>query len=209
MPLDSELKPATNLRPFYTEVAPKFPERESTGGNTSTISTPLNWSYTPSQEKVKDLFVEWFEDLDLPFKKSIVPLAHNWAFECSWLKEWLGVTLFDQIWFSHARNGMLLAISLNDRAAMRGEEIPFNGVGLGSLRNKFNVVNTCAHDALADAIAEAIRYTTPAGLRSRLPPTVRPSATIPKHCRWRLATIARPVQATPRRSNRTPFYSAS
>ena len=58
---------------------------------------------------MKDLFVEWFERLDLPFKKGLVPLAHNWAFESSWLKEWLGITLFDEIWFSHARDGMLLA----------------------------------------------------------------------------------------------------
>ena len=58
---------------------------------------------------MKDLFVEWFERLDLPFKKGLVPLAHNWAFESSWLKEWLGITLFDEIWYSHARDGMLLA----------------------------------------------------------------------------------------------------
>jgi DNA polymerase III epsilon subunit-like protein len=112
----------------------------------------------PEQDKVKDLFVEWFESLDLPFKKSLVPMAHNWAFESSWLKEWLGVTLFDDIWFSHARDGMLLAIAINDRAAMRGEPLPFNRVGLGSLCHKFNVVNAAAHDALADALAEAEVY---------------------------------------------------
>ncbi len=53
---------------------------------------------------------------------------------------------------------MLLAIAINDKAAMRGEAIPFNRVGLGSLCNKFNVVNSNAHDALADALAEAEVY---------------------------------------------------
>ena len=96
--------------------------------------------------------------MDLPFKKSLVPLAHNWAFESSWMKEWLGITLFDEIWFSLARDGMLLAISINDKAAMRGEAIPFNRVSLGSLCRKFNIVNASAHDALADALAEAEVY---------------------------------------------------
>ena len=41
---------------------------------------------------------------------------------------------------------------------MRGEPIPFNRVGLGSLCRKFNIVNANAHDALADALAEAEVY---------------------------------------------------
>ena len=53
---------------------------------------------------------------------------------------------------------MLLAIAINDKAAFRGEAIPFNRVGLGSLCNKFNIVNANAHDALADALAEAEVY---------------------------------------------------
>ena len=114
--------------------------------------------HAPSQDKVHDLFVEWFERLDLPFKKSLVPMAHNWAFEASFLKEWMGIPLFEEIWYSHARDGMLLAIAINDKAAFRGEPIPFNRVGLGSLCRKFNIVNANAHDALADALAEAEVY---------------------------------------------------
>jgi DNA polymerase III epsilon subunit-like protein len=159
VPLDAELKPAANLRPFYTEIKPNFPERaEQQAQFKHNIPMEQLLLHAPDQDKVKDLFVEWFESLDLPFKKSLVPMAHNWSFESSWLKEWLGVTLFDDIWFSHARDGMLLAIAINDRAAMRGEAIPFNRVGLGSLCAKFNVVNANAHDALADALAEAEVY---------------------------------------------------
>ena len=159
VPLDSELKPAANLRPFYSLLKPNFPERaESQAQFKHNISLEELVLHAPDQDKVKDRLVEWFEELDLPFKKSLVPLAHNWAFESSWLKEWMGVTLFDDIWFSHARDGMLLAIAINDRAAMRGEEIPFNRVGLGSLCRKFNVINANAHDALADALAEAEVY---------------------------------------------------
>jgi DNA polymerase III epsilon subunit-like protein len=159
VPLGPELKPAPGLMPFYTEIKPNFPEREEKQAKYKhNIPTEQLLLHAPDQDKVKDLFVEWFERLDLPFKKSLVPLAHNWAFEASFLKEWLGTALFEDIWHSHARDGMLLAISINDRAAMRGEPIPFNRVGLESLCNKFHVVNTNAHDALADALAEAEVY---------------------------------------------------
>lgn len=159
VPLDSDLKPAKGLSPFYTEIKPNFPERvEPQAQFKHNIPMERLLTDAPDQDKVKDLFVEWFERLDLPMKKSLVPLAHNWAFESSWMKEWLGITLFDEIWFSHARDGMLLAIAINDKAAMRGEALPFNRVGLGSLCRKFNIVNISAHDALADALAEAEVY---------------------------------------------------
>jgi DNA polymerase III epsilon subunit-like protein len=159
VPLGPDLKPAQGLMPFYTEIKPNFPERaEQQAQFRHNIPMEQLLLHAPSQDKVKDLFVEWFERLDLPFKKGLVPLAHNWAFESSWLKEWLGITLFDEIWFSHARDGMLLALAINDRAAFRGEAIPFNRVGLGSLCRKFKVANPSAHDALCDALAEAEVY---------------------------------------------------
>ena len=159
VPLGPDLKPAANLQPFYTEVRPDFPERaEKQAMCKHSIPMEELLLHAPTQDKVRDLFVEWFERLDLPFKKSLVPLAHNWAFEASFLKAWMGINLFEDLWFSLARDGMLLALAINDRAAFRGEEIPFNRVGLGSLCNKFGVINTNAHDALADALAEAEVY---------------------------------------------------
>ena len=159
VPLGPDLKPAADLQPFYTEVRPDFPERaEKQAMCKHSIPMEELLLHAPTQDKVRDLFVEWFERLDLPFKKSLVPLAHNWAFEASFLKAWMGINLFEDLWFSLARDGMLLALAINDRAAFRGEEIPFNRVGLGSLCNKFGVVNASAHDALADALAEAEVY---------------------------------------------------
>jgi DNA polymerase III epsilon subunit-like protein len=159
VPLGPDLKPSPKLRPFYTEIRPDFPERaEKQAMCKHGVPMEQLLLHAPSQDKVRDLFLEWFEALDLPFKKSLVPMAHNWAFEASFLKAWLGVDLFDQTWFSLARDGMLLAIAINDKAAMQGAPIPFNKVSLGSLCRKFNVVNANAHDALADALAEAEVY---------------------------------------------------
>ena len=159
VPLGPDLKPAQGSCPSTPRSSPTSPNGRSKQAQFKhNIPMEQLLLHAPSQDKVKDLFVEWFERLDLPFKKSLVPMAHNWAFESSWLKEWMGVTLFDDIWYSHARDGMLLAIAINDKAAFRGETIPFNRVGLASLCNKFNIVNANAHDALSDALAEAEVY---------------------------------------------------
>ena len=61
---------------------------------------------------------------------------------------------------SHARDSMLYAISLNDKAAFAGQPVPFNHVSLGSMCNKLGITNTNPHDALADCIAEAEVYRT-------------------------------------------------
>ena len=73
---------------------------------------------------------------------------------------WLGVELTDQLFHSHARDSMLYAISLNDRAAFAGEPIPFSRVGLTSLCRKLGISNDRPHDALNDAMAEAELYRT-------------------------------------------------
>ena len=104
------------------------------------------------------MLVEWFGRLELPRAKSLIPLAQNWAFESGFLKAWLGEELAAELFHSHARDTMLLAIMKNDEAAFRGEVLPFNRVGLGALCNRLGIVNTKAHDALADCIAEAQVY---------------------------------------------------
>ena len=53
---------------------------------------------------------------------------------------------------------MLYAIALNDRAVCAGERPPFLRVGLGTLCNRLNIVNSNPHDALADCLAGAEVY---------------------------------------------------
>ena len=160
VPLGPDLKPAPGLMPFYTEIKPDFPERvEKQAMFKHHIS--LEQLLTPCPEPGQGAQTcSWngSSGWTCPFKKSLVPMAHNWAFEASFLKAWMGIPLFEEMWFSLARDGMLLAIAINDKAAFRGEAIPFSKVGLGSLCNKFNIVNANAHDALADALAEAEVY---------------------------------------------------
>jgi len=161
VPLDSDFRPLANVRPFYTHVKPDHPERESAAArHKHKIPMTELLLHAPESNKVKDWLYDWFMALKLPFKKCLVPLAHNWAFESSFLKAWLGVEQTDLIFHSHARDGMLYAISLNDKAAFAGEPAPFPRVGLGPMCAKLGIVNTNPHDALADCIAEAEVYHT-------------------------------------------------
>jgi len=159
VPLNSDLRPAEGIKPFYTTVRPEHPERQERGAayvhGININELILN---APESGKVKDLLVEWFERLDLPVGKNLVPLAHNWAFEASFLTAWLGIEQTGYIFHSHARDSMLYALSLNDRAAFKGEKAPFNRVSLGSLCKHFGVPNEAAHDAMNDALAEAEVY---------------------------------------------------
>ncbi len=159
VPLDDDIKPLAGVRAFYTHIKPKHPEREAEAAKQKhKIPMAELLLHAPTSEQVQDWLVEWFEALRLPFRRCLVPLAHNWAFESSFLKAWLGVEMVDQIFHSHARDSMLLAIALNDRAICNAEPAPFSRVGLGSICKKLNIVNTNPHDALADCLAGAEVY---------------------------------------------------
>ncbi len=159
VPLNSDLRPLDGVRPFYHNVKPIFPERAETRASyVHGIKIEELILHAPEPGKVADLLREWWEKLDLPAGKTLVPLAHNWAFESSFLTAWLGIDEKGTLFHSHARDAMLLALTMNDRAAFAGEKAPFNGVGLESLCRKFNVANPSPHDALCDALAEAEVY---------------------------------------------------
>ncbi len=158
VPLNSDLRPLESVRPFYMNIKPSYPERQEAAGYVHGLNLNDLVLHAPTPGKVQDMLVEWWEKLDLPFGKTLVPLAHNWAFECKFLNAWLGVDLTSTLFSGHARDAMLYALSLNDKAAFMGLPVPFNKVGLGSICKRFKVHNPKAHDALCDAIAEAECY---------------------------------------------------
>lgn len=159
LPLNSDIRPLAGVRPFYMNLAPKYPERaERAASLVHGLDLTELMLHSPSSEKVADLLVEWWQKLDLPMNKCLVPLAHNWAFESAHGKAWLGDELFSQLFHSHARDAMLYALALNDKSAFKGEPVPFAKVGLGALCNRFNIDNPNHHDALNDCIVEAEVY---------------------------------------------------
>lgn len=160
-PLNADLRPSKELRPFYTTVRPEHPERwEDRAAFVHGIDKNELILNAPESGRVQDQLMEWFERLDMPFGKVIVPLAHNSPFESAFTKYWLGIERTDQLFHSHWRDSMILAVGMNDRAAFAGEPIPFPTVGLGAIAKKLKITNDKPHDALADAICEAEVYRT-------------------------------------------------
>ena len=154
LPIDSEQEPSKVHRPFYQHFFPKNTERTEKGA-LRVNGLDIDWlmSHGIDQDRAADLCMEWFEKLDLPFKKRLCPLAHNWAFERGFLLNWLGQDGHDAIWHPHSRDSQRVATLLNDAAAYHGKKIPFGSVSQKSLCKKFAIENANEHDALADCIA--------------------------------------------------------
>ena len=112
----------------------------------------------PHSDKVLDLLIEWFEKLDLPADRKIIPLAHHWIFEASFLRRWMGTKLLDDIFDGLARDSMVTALAHNDMANLRGEAAIYRKVNLAWLCNYFAIINENPHDALSDALAAAKVY---------------------------------------------------
>jgi len=159
LPLDHNLQKHPDVPTFYLNIRPDFPERcEKGAGFVHGIDMDLLQLHAPSQERAVDLLCEWFNALDLPQNRVVVPLAHNWPFESAFLKGWLGPDLVDQLFHSHGRDSMGLAASLNDRAFFLGEDIPFPKLSLIVLCKQLGILYEKAHDALADCQATAELY---------------------------------------------------
>lgn len=159
VPLNADLRPMDGIRPFYTNIRPEHPERQDPeASRVHQIDMDQLLLYGLERGRVETLLIEWWESLGLPFERKLVPLAHNWPFEHSFFRAWLGHDLTNRIWHGHARDAMEYAVSLNDKAFMRGAKVPFGHVGLGDLCKHFGVINPKAHDALHDCLAEAEVY---------------------------------------------------
>jgi DNA polymerase III epsilon subunit-like protein len=159
LPLNHDLQVHPDIPVFYMNVRPEHPERAEHGAFlVNGLDIDLLLLHAPAQERAIDLLCEWFNRLDLPQNRSIVPLAHNWAFESAFLKGWLGPDLMDQIFHSHGRDSMLLAATINDRAFFLGHSTPFPKLGLVHLCQQLGIVYEKAHDALADCQATAELY---------------------------------------------------
>jgi DNA polymerase III epsilon subunit-like protein len=157
-PLDDHYRPMPDVKPFYHLIRPEYPERaEKEAMEVSGLSLE-QLSMAPDQFQVADWLSEWVRDLRLPFQRSLVPLAHNWAHEKGFLTDWLGLKGIGEIFFSHPRDTMITALFINDFAVMSGDKPPFPLVNLPYLCKHFGIPHEKAHDALADAISTAELY---------------------------------------------------
>lgn len=158
-PLDSNCTPLKGVTPFYHTIKPEHPNRaEPKATAVHKLDIDYLCLHAPDKWQVADWLDEWWSNLDLPHRKTLIPLAQNWQYEAGFLKSWLGMESFNQFFYWAARDTMLIAIYLNDLAYFKGHSIPFPRVGLPALCSQFGILNENPHDALADCRAEAAVY---------------------------------------------------
>ena len=160
VPLDSEIRPLRGVLPFYMNIAPDHPENaEKQASKIHGLELDKLSKECVTQWKAADVFADWFDSLELPYNKRIIPLAHNWAFESAFLKNWLGLETMDMIWQSQPRDTMICAAMLNDWYGYYEEQRPFKSISLPYLCNHFGIkLSGKSHDALVDAMACADLY---------------------------------------------------
>lgn len=158
VPLNQHFEPHPDMKFFYLNMMPDFPERMEKEAVRKHGLSIESLEGAPSQEQGIALFEEWHRNLELPFGKKLVPLAHNWGFERGLLISWLGMAAFNDLWHYHPRDTMAMAASINDLYVWHGRVHPFHRIGLGPLCNRFDIKLDNAHDALADCLATAKLY---------------------------------------------------
>lgn len=110
------------------------------------------------RDKVADLLFNWFQDMDLPPKKRIIPLTWNFPAERQILINWLGYDLYAEIFTEDHRDLLAAAHFLNDRHCCRGEPVVFAKQNLTWLAKICNVEQLEKGTATSDAYLMAETY---------------------------------------------------
>lgn len=164
LPLDSNFQQRQDILPLYMYIKPNHPRRtdmEALKVNKLKLAEINERGF--DSEVAKDLLIEWIDKLGLPCNKygkrcQVIPLGQNYSFDMSFIKAWLGIDLYYELFDYHYKDTMIVAGFLNDKAATHGEKVPFAKIGLKYLANLLNVEILNHHDALQDCLATAEVY---------------------------------------------------
>ena len=161
LPLDNWLKPRKEIVPFYLNLIPNkdMADIDFEACAVSQINLAKLSLEGVDQYRAAELFEDWVNRLKLPPGKRIFPLAQNWLFDRSFLIEWLGAKMFENLIDGRYRDTMAVANFCNDKADFQGEAFPYQKVNLTYLCNTLHVDRIGkAHDALSDCYATAEVY---------------------------------------------------
>jgi len=174
LPLDFALDPDRVIMPFSIEIAPlnvkqidpdihNIQKKTTYSINSETVCGSMDRIQDIARrglhpEKAGELFVKWFEGLNLRPQKRICPIAHNWVFDRPFIVEWLGQKTFDYCFNPQYRDTMGMALFANDSADARGEDCPYPKVNLAYLCSQLKIERIGIHTALDDCVATAAVY---------------------------------------------------
>jgi DNA polymerase III epsilon subunit-like protein len=157
LPLDVNLDPM-DVSPFYMNIRAEHPERAMVAAMAASGQSLTQLEQCPDKYQVSEALEEWYQTLGLPMNRCLMPLTQNGVFDIPFMKAWLGEECYHRYFTFFGRDTLQLAGGLNDRAAWKGQSLPFSRLGLKSLANKLGVELLNHHDALADCLATAKVY---------------------------------------------------
>ena len=109
--------------------------------------------YGVPEEVGIDLLHKWFTKLGLGPRRRIIPLAHNWKFDCQFISNWMGFDAYQEMFDGRHRDSLSLAISINDAYECAGLDVPYPKQNLTAMCGYLDVKLDKAHRAIEDASA--------------------------------------------------------
>lgn len=159
IPLNFDLDPDPQMFPFLLDIIPKRPDNiDETAMRINRMKLCDIMVRGVDPYRAQDLFLEWFERLRLGYRKRIAPLGCNYAFDKTFLIDWLGPQTYELCFDHNVRDVSITATYRNDRAGWAGNDFPYPHVNLGGLCNTMRIERTRAHDATDDATVTALVY---------------------------------------------------
>jgi DNA polymerase III epsilon subunit-like protein len=161
IPLDANIKPNKTYMPFDFTIKPMPHRLESykdtlEHGMRTRVAKAILSGFT--YDHAADIFDTWFQKLKLAPNKKIIPLAHFWPHDRAFILDWLGLQSFNQYFDWRYRDLMTACLTMNDRADMRVEQIPYPKLDLGYICSQLRVERLKPHEAISDAMATAEAY---------------------------------------------------
>ena len=165
VPLDTEFNVRKDTMPLNINIKPEYPERaepEAMKKNKLDINELLIHGF--DRDAAADLVKDYVDKMDLPYtasgayRKRLIPLGQNVGFDIAFMKNWLGVTEYSELFDYHHKDTVVIAQFLNDLAAFHGIPTPFPKVNLTYLCSTLGISYKNAHDAFADCMATAEVY---------------------------------------------------
>jgi len=165
LPLDGDIRPLKGVMPFQIFIKPEFPERinkDAMRVNNITIEKLLTVGV--DRDTAIDQLITWKKKLGLGhtqggFERRLMPLAHNWPFDYSFLTALLGPTQFGEIFHPHYRDTLCVTEHVNDDDIYHGvRPQPYRHLKLTQLCTDLGIEYKNQHDALGDCVAVAELY---------------------------------------------------
>lgn len=125
---------------------------------TKTEVAELTQSGNP-RDTVAEYFLKWFKEMEMPFRKKIIPLCFNFAYGRAVLMNWLGHEIYHEIFREDYRDPLIAAHFINDRHDVRAEHVPFSKQDMRWIAKQLNIeVVELGGSACADAYTTCEMY---------------------------------------------------